>query len=95
MENSRKVRPYVRVLGLDDRGKELLSELSKSNPKLPIITSVKNFYNNSNNKILKDMLNLDVLATNIYTLEYLNDSQCNLDYTQKIVSLPTIDKYTK
>ena len=95
MENSRKVRPYVRVLGLDDRGKELLSELSKSNPKLPIITSVKNFYNNSNNKILKGMLNLDVLATNIYTLEYLNDSQCNLDYTQKIVSLPTIDKYTK
>ncbi len=95
MENSKKVKPYVRVLGLDDKGKELLSELSKTNPKLTVITSVKDFYNNSNNRILTNMLNIDVLATNIYTLEYLNNSQSNLDYTQKIVSLPTIDKYIK
>ncbi len=95
MANSRKAKPYVRVLALDTKGKELLSQLSRSNPKLPVITSVKNFLDNSNNKILNNMLNLDILATNIYTLEYLNDSQANLDYTQKIVTLPTVNAYIK
>lgn len=95
MENSRKTKPYIRVLGLDEKGKELLSELAKSNSKVPVITSVKNFYTTSNNKILNRMLNLDILATNIYTLEYLNDSQANLDYTQKLVTLPTEKDYIK
>ncbi len=95
MQNSKKVNPYIRVLGLDDKGRELLSELSKSNPKLPVITSVKDFYNTSNNRNLIRMLNIDVLATNIYTLEYLQDSQANLDYTQKIVTLPKPEDYIK
>lgn len=95
MENSRKVKPYLRVLGLDDKGKELLSKLSKSNSKLPVITSVKDFYKNSSNRILNNMLNLDILATDIYTLEYLNESQSNLDYTQKIVTLPKLEDYIK
>lgn len=95
MENSRKAKPYLRVLALDDKGKELLSKLSKSNPKLPVITSVKDFYKNSNNRVLNNMLNLDILATDIYTLEYLNDSQSNLDYTQKIVTLPKPEDYIK
>ncbi len=95
MDESRKVKPYVRVLGIDDKGKELLSELSRSNPKLQVITSVKDFYKNSNNRILSRMLNLDILATNIYTLEYLNDSQANLDYTQKIVTSQTKKDYLK
>lgn len=95
MADARKIKPYVRVLGLDNKGRELLSELSKSNPKLPVITSVKDFYKNSNNRALTNMLNLDILATNIYTLEYLNDSQSNLDYTQKIVTLPSPEDYVK
>lgn len=95
MADSKKSKPYVRVLGLSDKGRELLSELSKSNPKLPIITSVKDFYKNSNDRVLTNMLNLDILATNIYTLEYLNDSQSNLDYTQKIVTLPKPEDYVK
>lgn len=95
MQESKKTKPYIRVLGLDDKGRELLSELSKSNPKLPVITSVKDFYNTSNNRSLTRMLNIDVLATNIYTLEYLQDSQANLDYTQKIVTLPKPEDYIK
>lgn len=87
--DSKKEKPYVRVLGLDNKGRELLSELSESNPKLPIITSVKDFLDKSNNRILNNMLNLDILATNIYTLEYLNDSKANLDYTQKLITIPT------
>lgn len=95
MESSKKAKPYLRVLGLDDKGKDLLSKLSKSNPKIPVITSVKDFYKNSNNRVLNNMLNIDILATDIYTLEYLNDSQSNLDYTQKIVTLPKPEDYIK
>lgn len=95
MENSRKTKPYIRVLGVDNKGRELLSDLSKSNPKLPVVTSVKDFFNTSSNRVLNRMLDIDILATNIYTLEYLNESQANLDYTQKIVTLPTIENYIK
>lgn len=95
MAEARKNKPYIRVLGLDDKGRELLSELSRTNPKIPVITSVKDFFTNSNNRVLNRMLNLDILATNIYTLEYLQDSKANLDYTEKIVSLPTENDYIK
>ena len=37
------------------------------------------------NKILREMLEKDIFATNIYTLAYEYDSTSNLDYTNKIV----------
>ena len=42
MQIAKKIRPYVRVLGMDEKGKQLLSKMSKANPKLDIVTSVKN-----------------------------------------------------
>lgn len=95
MQDSKRVKPYVRVLGLDDKGRQLLSELSVSNPKLSIITSVKKFYENPTNKALFNMLNKDILATNIYTLEYLNNSESNLDFTKKIVTFPNKNQILK
>ena len=41
----------------------------------------------ANPKTYKYMLNKDILATNIYTLAYKNNSTANLDYTKKIVTL--------
>ena len=84
---SRKNIPYVRILGYSPQGKELISEIYRANPKITLITSVKNFLDSSNNKTYKYMLNKDILATNIYTLAYNNDSTANLDYTKKIVTL--------
>lgn len=84
---SKKVQPYVRVLGFNERGKFLLSEISKANPKLEIITSVKKFYDSNLNKNLKLMLDKDVFATNVYTIGYDNDSWSNLDFTKKIVKI--------
>ena len=87
--NSQKVIPYTRVLGVSNNGKNLLSELSR-NKKINVITSVKQFMenskNNSNMKILKSILQKDILATNIYTLEYKTASNANLDYTQKLIT---------
>lgn len=82
--NSQKVVPYVRVLGVSDNGKLLLSELSR-NKKLNVITSVKQFMDSSNNRVLKSMLEKDIMATNIYSLKYKKNSIANLDYTQKLI----------
>ncbi|MFQ8988705.1 MAG: nucleotidyltransferase family protein [Intestinibacter sp.] len=87
MENSRKIVPYARILGYSDRGKYLISEIMSQNPKLNLVTSVKDFLNTSKNKMLKEMLQTDIYSTNIYTLGYEKDSWSNLDYTNKIVTL--------
>lgn len=87
MSTARKIDPYVRVLGFNNKGKELISQIAKVNPKLNIITSVKKYMDTTNNKNLKEMLEKDILATNIYTLGYEMDSWSNLDYTNKIVTM--------
>lgn len=85
MTISKKVQPYVRVLGLNKRGKFLISEIAKANPKLEIVTSVKRFIDGNSNKNLTTMLDKDIWATNVYTLGYEEDSWNNLDFTKKIV----------
>ena len=85
IEVSKKQNPYIRVLGFNDKGKYLLSEAIKQNPRLEVITSVKKFLDSSFNKNLINMLGKDILATNVYTIGYKNNSQSNLDYTSKII----------
>lgn len=84
---SRKTVPYARILGYSPKGKELISKIYNANPKITLITSVKNFFDSSNNKTYKHMLSKDILATNIYTLAYKNNSVANLDYTKRIVTI--------
>lgn len=86
IEISKKVTPYVRVLGLNERGKFLISEIAKANPKLEIITSVKRFADDNSNRNLKVLLGKDIFATNVYTIGYELDSWSNLDFTKKIVT---------
>lgn len=85
MKASFKAQPYIRVLGMNNKGKELLSVISRSNPNLNIITSVKKYINSNPNKHLLNMLNIDINATNIYTLGYPKDSWSNLDYTHNMI----------
>lgn len=82
--DSQKVTPYVHVLGVSDNGKLLLSEMCR-NRKIEVITSVKQFMDNSKNKILTSMLEKDILATNIYTMGYKKTPDANLDYTKKLI----------
>ena len=84
METSKKITPYVRVLGFDNKGKELISEMMNINPKLNVVTSVKKYIDTVASKNLKEMIETDILATNVYTLGYYSDSYANLDYTNKI-----------
>lgn len=87
MEDSKKMVPYVRVLGFNSRGKILISEIMNQNPKLNMITSVGKYVNKKmpKNKQLTRMLDLDINATNIYTLGYGGESKANLDYTQNMI----------
>lgn len=87
MNVSKKIEPYVRILGFNDKGKELISEASRRNQKLDIVTSVKKYIDTATNKNLKEMLQRDIFATNVYTLGYEMDSWANLDYTNKIVTM--------
>lgn len=81
MELSKKITPYVRVLGMSENGKKILSDLPKD---INVITSVKTFEKNCDDSDLLRMLEIDKRATDIYTLAYAKDSVANLDYTMRI-----------
>ena len=85
IELSKKVLPYIRVLGFNDNGKELISEIAKNKPNLEIITSLKKFIDTNNDNALKTLIDKDILATNIYTLGYKSPLLANLDFTKKII----------
>lgn len=86
MENSKKIDPYVRVLGFNSKGEHLLSDICNNNKKLQVVTSVKNFTTTCRNKKLLMMMEKDIQATNTYTLGYEYDSYSNLDYTTKLIT---------
>ena len=85
MANARKVIPYARVLGFNKNGREMLSDICSINPRINMITSVKKYEDQNINKVLREMLEKDIFATNVYTLGYEDDSWANLDYTNKLV----------
>ena len=85
MANARKVIPYARVLGFNKNGREMLSDICSINPRINMITSVKKYEDQNVNKVLREMLEKDIFATNVYTLGYEDDSWANLDYTNKLV----------
>lgn len=81
MELSKRITPYVRVLGMSKNGKKILSDISKD---INVITSVKAFEKTCDDSDLLRMLEIDKKATDIYTLAYVKDSIANLDYTTRI-----------
>ena len=81
MEVSKRITPYVRVLGMSENGKKILSDISKD---INVITSVKAFEKTCDDSDLLRMLEIDKKATDIYTLAYVKDSVANLDYTTRI-----------
>lgn len=81
MELSKNITPYVRVLGMSENGKKILSDLPKD---VNVITSVKTFEKNCDDSDFLRMLEIDKKATDIYTLAYSKNSVANLDYTMRI-----------
>ena len=82
MEISKKMTPYIRVLGCSENGKMLLSQI---NSKAKVITSFKKFEKSNKNRKIKRILEIDKKATDIYTLGYKKESKAGLDYTKGLI----------
>ena len=82
---SKKSMPYVRVLGFNENGKKLVSEISKNNPNLQIVTSVKKFIDNNSDSNLEVLINKDIFATDVYSIGFSNNSVANLDFKNGII----------
>ena len=87
IELSKKVTPYIRILGFTSKGKRLISAISDANPKLNIIISVKKFVDSNNNKNLHSLLSKDIFATNVYTTAFESEGYGNIDFTKKIIQI--------
>ena len=90
MKMSKKITPYIRVLGCSEKGKILLSQI---NSKAKVITSLKKYEVSNKDKrfcigkqkTLNRMLEIDKMATDIYTIGYKKDSKAGLDYTKGLI----------
>lgn len=85
MDMSKKTIPYARILGFNPKGRMLISEIVNRNPKINMITSVKKFVDQNKNKQLAEMLDIDIFATDVYTLGYEYESKANLDFTNNMI----------
>ena len=87
MKLSKKIeKPYIRVLGFNDNGKKLISEIAKNHPELKLITSVKKFVDSNSDNDLQVMFDKDVLATDVYSLSFKNNSLANLDFKNGVIN---------
>lgn len=86
MQLSKQVEiPYVRVLGFNDNGKKLVSEIATKHPELKLITSVKKFVDDNSDKDLQVLFDKDVFATDVYSLAFKNNSLANLDFKNGVI----------
>ena len=77
---------YIRILGFSNKGKEILSKIKNSS--LPLVTTPSDFLHSCTD-IARDMLNADILASDIYCLGYPSPSQRQggQDFHQRILSI--------
>jgi predicted nucleotidyltransferase len=76
--------PYVRVLGFNQSGKEIL-HLAKSTTKLPIITNSSDIL--SLDKHARNMIELECNSTDVFVLSLPHVRQCGLEMTTGILTI--------
>lgn len=74
--------PYIRILGFNSKGKELLPILKK-NAKLPIISKYSDIQRLDNNG--KKLFELECRCTDLYNLGYKNPLPCGTEQRSKII----------
>lgn len=80
-----RTRPYIRVLGFNEKGRAMLSALRKTTIKRTC-TAVKEFVeSHSKNYDLLNTFMKDIYATNIYNIA--TKQKANTDYTNRVLSL--------
>lgn len=81
-ENLKQPVPYLRVLAFNEKGAGLLGEIKKSGT-LPIITNVADGYKNLNDRA-KMIFDIDLLASDIYSLATDKVKNCGEDFTRAV-----------
>lgn len=79
--------PYIRVLGFNKKGTEILS-LAKSTATLPICTKVTNLQKIlADNQPALDILQREIYATDVFALAQENPQNCGADFYNQIVTI--------
>ena len=76
--------PYAHILGLNERGGEILN-IAKKTSAIPISHSLKKLRDNS--EICRKYAELEIKSTNQYNLLLQKFDVCGTDYTNKIIKL--------
>ncbi len=76
--------PYIRVIGFNEKGKEILS-IMKKQATLPIVSRVKEI--NALDKQAKDMFSLESRTTDLYWLMTPTKMPCGKDMTDSVIML--------
>ncbi|MEE1007019.1 MAG: nucleotidyltransferase family protein, partial [Acutalibacteraceae bacterium] len=77
-----KKPPYVRVLGFNERGKELLKERARAS-ELPVVTRVAEIKKLP--EPAKKLFEAECRATDLFALALPKPAPCGLEYTAKII----------
>ena len=72
--------PYIRILGMNERGREILSAAS---PTLPILSRSAQVCDL--NKRARRIFDLECSATDLHALAMTNPLPCGTDYTTKMI----------
>lgn len=71
---------YLRILGFNERGRELLAVM-RDNTSIPIITKIgKNYGGNYDNKALVEQMNIDITAHNLLRILQNRPHLCDEDF---------------
>ena len=79
-----KPLPYVRVLGFNKTGQELLASRLAKSP-VPVITKTRDI--NNLDALSKKVFDTECKATDLFGLSLNNPFECGLEYTSKIITL--------
>ena len=79
-----KPLPYIRVLGFNKTGQELLSGRLRESP-VPVITKTKDI--NNLDIISKKVFETECKATDLFGLSLEKPLECGIEYTSKIIAL--------
>jgi len=82
-----KLKPqYVRILGMNGKGREILSAKDRAEAALPVDSSLTALM--KKNDGAKRQALLEERCTNIYGLAFERNRVCGKDFTNKVILLP-------
>lgn len=77
--------PYIRVLGFNEKGIEIISKAKKS-AKMPIVTKVSTAINNFD-EFGKSVLEKEIYSSDIWTLAQNTPTKCGMDFHKEIIKI--------